>query len=45
MPSLPTPVAARYALPLREGGSLPAIVETESGDLFVVKFRGAGRKW
>jgi hypothetical protein len=29
--------------PLREGGSLPAVVETESGELFVVKFRGAGQ--
>ncbi len=33
----------RYATPLREGGSLPAIVETGSGELFVVKFRGAGQ--
>ena len=33
----------RYATPLREGGSLPAIVETEAGELFVVKFRGAGQ--
>jgi len=38
-----TYTAARYAVPLREGGSLPAIVETESGELFVVKFRGAGQ--
>lgn len=43
MQALPTPVAARYALPLREGGSLPALVETEDGGLFVVKFRGAGQ--
>src|SRR5690606_41626454 len=33
----------RYATPLREGGSLPAIVETDTGELFVVKFRGAGQ--
>jgi len=33
----------RYATPLREGGSLPAVVETETGELFVVKFRGAGQ--
>jgi len=33
----------RYAQPLREGGSLPAIVETETGELFVVKFLGAGQ--
>lgn len=35
--------ATRYATPLREGGSLPAIVETDSDELFVVKFRGAGQ--
>ncbi len=40
---LPVHTAARYAVPLREGGSLPAIVETDGGDLFVVKFRGAGQ--
>lgn len=35
--------ATRYVQPLREGGSLPAIVDTDSGDLFVAKFRGAGQ--
>jgi hypothetical protein len=35
--------AMRYATPLREGGSLPAIVETDTGELFVVKFLGAGQ--
>jgi hypothetical protein len=35
--------AVRYATPLREGGSLPAIVETADGDEWVVKFRGAGQ--
>jgi hypothetical protein len=34
--------ATRYVQPLREGGSLPAVVETEDGALYVVKFRGAG---
>jgi hypothetical protein len=29
--------------PLREGGSLPAVVETYHGGLFVAKFRGAGQ--
>jgi hypothetical protein len=29
--------------PLREGGSLPAVVDTDRGGLFVVKFRGAGQ--
>jgi len=36
-------MATRYVQPLREGGSLPAVVDTESGGLFVVKFRGAGQ--
>lgn len=35
--------ASRYVQPLREGGSLPAVVDTEDGGLFVVKFRGAGQ--
>lgn len=34
--------ARRYVQPLREGGSLPAVVDTERG-LVVVKFRGAGQ--
>ena len=38
-----TYTAARYVQPLREGGSLPAIVDTDGGGLFVVKFRGAGQ--
>jgi hypothetical protein len=39
---LPRHSAQRYVQPLREGGSLPAIVDTDDG-LFVVKFRGAGQ--
>ncbi len=35
--------ATRYVLPLREGGSLPAIVEGDDCGLYVVKFRGAGQ--
>jgi hypothetical protein len=35
--------AVRYATPLREGGSLPAVVETDGGGEWVVKFRGAGQ--
>jgi hypothetical protein len=35
--------ATRYVLPLREGGSLPALIEAEDGQLYVVKFRGAGQ--
>ena len=38
-----TRTATRYVAPLREGGSLPAIVETDGGETFVVKFRGAGQ--
>jgi hypothetical protein len=33
----------RYLTPLREGGSLPAIVEGDDGFLYVLKFRGAGQ--
>lgn len=33
----------RYVTPLREGGSLPAIVEADDEGLYVVKFRGAGQ--
>ena len=40
---LPTYTATRYVVPLREGGSLPAVLEAENGDLFVAKFRGAGQ--
>ncbi|HEY2861787.1 MAG TPA: HipA family kinase [Terracidiphilus sp.] len=35
--------ATRYVLALREGGSLPAIVEGDDLGLYVVKFRGAGQ--
>lgn len=30
-------------VPLREGGSLPAILDTDGGGIFVAKFRGAGQ--
>jgi hypothetical protein len=40
---LRTATATRYVLPLREGGSLPAIVEADDLGLYVVKFRGAGQ--
>jgi hypothetical protein len=33
----------RYVTPLREGGSLPAIVEADDDGMYVVKFRGAGQ--
>ena len=35
--------ATRYAMALREGGSLPGLVEADDSGLYVVKFRGAGQ--
>ncbi len=35
--------ATRYVTPLREGGSLPAIIEADDRQLYVLKFRGAGQ--
>ncbi len=35
--------AIRYVTPLREGGSLPGLVEAGDDGLYVVKFRGAGQ--
>lgn len=43
MSTLPRHQATRYVQPLREGGSLPAVVDTDSGGLYVAKFRGAGQ--
>jgi len=40
---LRTTIATRYVTPLREGGSLPAIVEADDDGLYVLKFRGAGQ--
>jgi hypothetical protein len=40
---LRTVIATRYVTPLREGGSLPAIVEADDAGLYVLKFRGAGQ--
>jgi hypothetical protein len=42
-PSLRTIDILRYVTPLREGGSLPAIVEGDDDFLYVLKFRGAGQ--
>ena len=42
MPALRTVAVTRYVTPLREGGSLPAIVEADDDGLYVLKFRGAG---
>lgn len=38
-----TVVATRYVMPLREGGSLPGLVESDDLGMYVVKFRGAGQ--
>lgn len=40
---LRTVVATRYVTPLREGGSLPAIIEADDDGMYVLKFRGAGQ--
>ena len=43
VPPLRTVRCTRYVTPLREGGSLPAIMEADDDGLYVVKFRGAGQ--
>jgi hypothetical protein len=40
---IPTVAATRYVTPLREGGSLPGLVEAEDLGIYVCKFRGAGQ--
>jgi hypothetical protein len=40
---IPTVAVTRYVTPLREGGSLPGIVEAEDLGTYVCKFRGAGQ--
>lgn len=40
---LPRVTATRYVLPLREGGSLPALMEADDDGLYVVKLRGAAQ--
>ena len=42
MPALRTVAVTRYVTPLREGGSLPALVEADDDGLYVLKFRAAG---
>jgi len=41
--SIPTVGVTRYVTPLREGGSLPGIVEADDLGTYVCKFRGAGQ--
>src|SRR5215203_1180693 len=44
LPAPPATVqATRYVAPLREGGSLPGLVEADDDGLYVLKFRGAGQ--
>src|SRR2546426_3538401 len=45
--TMPGPIrtvsVTRYVAPLREGGSLPGLVEADDDGLYVLKFRGAGQ--
>ncbi len=43
LPRIRSVNVTRYVTPLREGGSLPAIVEADDDFLYVLKFRGAGQ--
>jgi hypothetical protein len=43
MTRIRTVAASRYVTPLREGGSLPAIIEADDDGMYVLKFRGAGQ--
>ncbi len=43
VPQLKTVNVTRYVLPLREGGSLPGLVEASDGQNYVLKFRGAAQ--
>lgn len=40
---IPKAIATRYVAPLREGGSLPGLVEADDLGTYVMKFRGAGQ--
>ena len=42
-PEIRTVNVTRYVTPLREGGSLPAIVEADDDGMYVLKFKGAGQ--
>ena len=43
LPAVKTVHATRYITPLREGGSLPAVIEADDDGMYVLKFRGAGQ--
>ena len=40
---IPRALVTRYVTPLREGGSLPGLVEADDLGTYVCKFRGAGQ--
>jgi len=42
-PELRSVQVTRYVTPLREGGSLPALVEADDEFMYVLKFRGPGK--
>lgn len=42
-PEIRRVLVTRYVMPLREGGSLPAIAEADDGFLYALKFKGAGQ--
>ena len=41
--AIPRVTATRYVLPLREGGSLPGLVEASDDGTYVMKLTGAGQ--
>ena len=41
--SIGTVNVTRYVAPLREGGSLPGLIEADDDGMYVLKFRGAGQ--
>ncbi|HWF72409.1 MAG TPA: HipA family kinase [Solirubrobacteraceae bacterium] len=43
VPPLPHIAATRYVSPLREGGSLPGLLEADDDGIYVVKWTGAGQ--
>ncbi|MFC0656529.1 HipA family kinase [Mongoliitalea lutea] len=43
-PFLRTVQVMRYVMPLREGGSLPALADADDGFSYVLKFKGAGQR-
>ena len=43
MTRLRTVMATRYITPLREGASLPALIEADDDGMYVLKFRSAGQ--